>query len=151
MFFKEAVLGKSKTSLAKICSFFRPLGPAWPPGAVVWLWNTNGKQSEHIMGHLYFGGMVHLGASFGDAAQERLSWEAAGFGVGMVWWMSSYYYPPAVEMCFCERQGVLSIRKGCCSTRRWGLCPWCSCSHALSLHWGDQSQAGMWIPCCVWP
>lgn len=30
-------------------------------------------------------------------AEEWLSWEAAGFDVGMVWWMGSYSYPPAVE------------------------------------------------------
>lgn len=56
----------------------------------------------------------------------------------MTWWMGSYSYPPAVETCLCERQGVLSGRKKCCSTRRWGLYPWCGCSCALSLHQADR-------------
>lgn len=39
MFFKEAVLGKSKTSLQRaiLFSMCRPLGLAWPHGTVVWL------------------------------------------------------------------------------------------------------------------
>lgn len=42
-------------------------------------------------------------------SQERLSWEDAGFGLGMVWWMGSYSYPPAVETRFCERRGEKDV------------------------------------------
>lgn len=72
MLFKEALLGKSKTSLQRSVLFLMcsPLGLAWSLLRCSSLAVKCGqKYSECIMGLLYFGGMVHLPAAFGDACR----------------------------------------------------------------------------------
>lgn len=69
------------------------------------------KYSERIMGHLYFGGMAHLRAAFGDACTGKAELGSCFFGVGMVCWMGSYSCPPVGETLFFEETGSLVRQK----------------------------------------
>lgn len=77
-----------------------PLGLAWPHGAVVWLWNVDGNTVNTSWGICILGAWCIYEQPLVMPAQERLSWEAAVFAVGMVWWMGSYAYPPQWKHAF---------------------------------------------------